>query len=1055
MVGGKVFSSSDGVTWTQVTTLANSNRVELAVSSDPLNPNKMYALTQGTTTAGPHIFATTNAFVNTIELAKPDDADTGIPANDFTRGQAFYDLVIEVDPIDDNIVYVGGIDLFRTTQGQNTNLTSEWKQISKWSNNNNLDALNCSTVHADQHAFTFRPGLGNNNQAVIGGDGGVYYASSLDTAVDNDVFTVMNNEYNVTQFYYGGYGQDNSNELILAGAQDNGSQFINEAVAGTNSSIDVFGGDGAYSTIDKDGNYMIISYVYNTHYYYNLPYTGAGYYIEDAQTEGDFINPAGLDHNLNIMYSNGVLRDANGNIVTRQINRYTLGPSSATKAQLTNVTHLTGSPTAFKVSPFTTASTTLLVGTDDSKLLKLTNANATATWSNISGALFVGSISAIEFGATENDIFVTFHNYGVTSIWYTSDGGINWQNKEGDLPDMPVKCILQNPLALNEVIIGTELGIWATSNFNNAAPNWIQSNNGMRDVKVVDLDLRTADYSILATTHGRGVFTGQFTATDFSFSAQNSTIATCTPNDAVFTFDFTATPSYNTVTNFSTSAAPAGVSIVFSPTSLNATGTFTMTVGNIGAISPGEYTITVTGTGNDVFSMDVILKVVDSNFGVLTTTSPANLATGVTINGTNFIWDADANATSYDIDIALDSGFNTIIETSNTLINSYTSSSVLNNSTVYYWRVRAKNECIDGSYSEAQKFQTVLPNDCISYVNSNSVPINNVALSISSINITDNIEISKVKVSLNISHTWIQDLDITIVSPNIPPTSIVLFNNNCTSEDGLDVTFDDNASNSIICEAPIVSGIFTPTNPLSLFNGEYSFGNWNLEVYDGYDGDIGTINSWSLEICQTQTILNSSFINNPITVGTNSTYILKQAETEATSAGSTANEQVFMVSQLPTIGEVRLSNVALTLGGTFTQDDINTGKVTFVNSSGVSTTDSFKVDITNATGGFLPNEEIIVTIDAALAVDNYFFQKTGIAVYPTVSNGNFIIASSKTLHNVNLEIYSITGQKVFSSQLNFGFGNIERINVQQLASGIYILKLTSETLQGSKKLIIN
>ena len=38
---------------------------------------------------------------------------TGIPANDFTRGQAFYDLVIEADPANDNILYVGGIDLFR------------------------------------------------------------------------------------------------------------------------------------------------------------------------------------------------------------------------------------------------------------------------------------------------------------------------------------------------------------------------------------------------------------------------------------------------------------------------------------------------------------------------------------------------------------------------------------------------------------------------------------------------------------------------------------------------------------------------------------------------------------------------------------------------------------------------------------------------------------------------------------------------------------------------------------------------------------------------------
>jgi len=1056
--GGKVFSSSDGATWTLKTTLTTSDRVELAVSLDELNilnPNKIYALTQGYGTGiDPHIFVTTDGFLNTTELATPADVDTGIPNLDFTRGQDFYDLVIEVDPIDDKIVYVGGIDLFKTNQGENTNLATEWKQISKWSNNNNLAGEPWSIVHADQHAFTFRPGL--NKEAVIGCDGGVYYASDLLSADVSSVFTVMNTNYNVTQFYYGGYGQSTTNELILAGAQDNGSPFINGASAGSNSSISISGGDGAYSTIDKDGNYMISSYVYGNHYYKGLPYPGTNYTIDANNNEGDFINPAGLDHTLNIMYSNGVLRDANGNIITRQINRYLLGASSATKSQLTNSTHLTGSPTAFKVSPFTTTSTTLLVGTDDGKLLKLTNANATATWSNISGGSFIGSISSVEFGATENDILVTFHNYGVTSIWYTSDGGTSWNNKEGDLPDMPVKCILQNPLKTNEVIVGTELGIWATNNFNNAAPNWIQSNNGMRDVKVVDLDLRTTDNSILATTFGRGVFTGQFTATDFSFSAQSTTVATCTPNNAVFTFDFTATPSYSTVTNFSTSGAPAGVSIVFSPTSLNTKGIFTMTVGNIGTIFPGDYTITVTGTGNEVFSTDVILKVVDTNFGVLTTTSPSNLATGVATSGANFTWNTDANATSYDLDIASDAGFNTIIETSSVVTNSYTNSSVLNNGTVYYWRVRAKNSCSHGIYSVTQKFQTLTQNICSINTNSTVIAIPDFTPVTSIINIPTSFSVSDINVTVNISHTWVSDLTISLLAPD-NTTEIILFNNQCTSEDGLNVIYDDAANAIITCggNGTIPTGTIQPAFPLAGFNGILAAGNWTLKILDGGPGDTGTINSWSIEICQNETIVSSSFTNNPITVGTNSTYVLKQAETEATSAGSTASEQVFMLSQLPTKGEVRLSNIALLLGQTFTQNDINTGIVTYVNTSSVTTSDSFEVDITNATGGFLPNQQINITIDAALAVDNYFFQKTGISVYPTVSNGNFIISSSKTLSNVNLEIYSIIGQKVFVKKFNFKSGNIEHINAQHLASGIYILKLTSETLQGSKKIIIN
>ena len=123
--------------------------------------------------------------------------------------------------------------------------------------------------------------------------------------------------------------------------------------------------------------------------------------------------------------------------------------------------------------------------------------------------IIVGSVSDIEFGASENDIFVTIHNYGVQSIWYTSDGGSTWLEKEGNLPDLPVKTILQSPLNSEEVIIGTELGVWFTEDFSSANPTWNQAYNGMSNVKVTDLDVRD-DNMVFASTYGRGVFSGAF-----------------------------------------------------------------------------------------------------------------------------------------------------------------------------------------------------------------------------------------------------------------------------------------------------------------------------------------------------------------------------------------------------------------------------------------------------------------------------------------------------------------------------------------------------------------
>jgi len=69
-----------------------------------------------------------------------------------------------------------------------------------------------------------------------------------------------------------------------------------------------------------------------------------------------------------------------------------------------------------------------------------------------------------------------------------------------------------NPLNNDEVIIGTQLGVWSTSNFKDTEPTWLPSFNGMSNVKVTSFSLRTADNTVLASTYGRGMFTGQFSA---------------------------------------------------------------------------------------------------------------------------------------------------------------------------------------------------------------------------------------------------------------------------------------------------------------------------------------------------------------------------------------------------------------------------------------------------------------------------------------------------------------------------------------------------------------
>ena len=502
--GGAILSSTNGTTFEVKHEIASGDRTEISVSN--IDAGVIYVLAELSGSNPIYMGKTDDGFETISEIVPPVDADTGIPDNDFTRGQAFYDLAIEVDPVNNDILYVGGIDLFRSFDGG-----ANWSQLSKWSNNNNLASLNIPLVHADQHAIVFHPE--NPNQAIFGTDGGVYFGSDLSgTTTPTLAIPSRNKNYNTVQFYKGAIGSEISSEKLLAGAQDNGTQFINNGSLGINSSVRVTGGDGAYTFIDKDSEYMISSYVYNNYYYLNYTTGNIIYTIAEFDDDGDFINPAALDSENNILYASG----------EDKVIRYILNATSAATLALTN-SLLTSTPTAFKTSTF--ISTTLFVGTENGTLLKVEDANESGpNWTDITGDQFYGSISCIELGETEDDIMVTFHNYGVTNVYYSQDGGTTWQNKEGDLPDIPVNAILMNPLNSNEVILGTDLGVWATTNFNDVAPVWYQSQNGMKDVQVTSFDLRKADNTVLASTFGRGLFTAKFTVDNYNDDDDNDTV---------------------------------------------------------------------------------------------------------------------------------------------------------------------------------------------------------------------------------------------------------------------------------------------------------------------------------------------------------------------------------------------------------------------------------------------------------------------------------------------------------------------------------------------------
>ncbi len=487
-------STSDGASFGSALTIPiSADRIELATAES--DANYVYALVELSSVVN-GILRTTNGGTTWTSRSEPSDDDTNISATDFSRGQAWYDLTIEVDPNNRDVLYVGGIDLFKSTNSGNT-----WSQISHW-----YGGFGYQEVHADQHIILFE--TGNSDVIYFGNDGGIYRTTNGTAGVP----TISRKEfnYNTTQFYACAMHPDALSNHFLAGAQDNGSHKF--STEGINSTVEVTGGDGAFTHIDQDqSQYQWTSYVYSN---YRRSTDGGNTFTNiNFGNTGRFINPTDYDNSNNRFYG------------AWSAGRYLYwsNPQSGSSYSSRSVSAFGGGTvSAVTVSPNT--NNRVFFGIGNGRVVRVDNAHLsslTGTYINSGAGMPSGYVSciAVENG-NDNHLLVTYSNYGVNSIWETTDGGTTWTSVEGNLPDMPVRWALFNPTSSSQALIATELGVWSTDNLNGSSTLWGASNTGLANVRTDMLQIRTSDNLVIAATHGRGLFSSDvFTTTTAQFGA--------------------------------------------------------------------------------------------------------------------------------------------------------------------------------------------------------------------------------------------------------------------------------------------------------------------------------------------------------------------------------------------------------------------------------------------------------------------------------------------------------------------------------------------------------
>ncbi|MCS6916940.1 MAG: hypothetical protein RMK52_09575 [Chitinophagales bacterium] len=488
-------ATGDSGTWTKITggfPQSGIFRVELATA--PSNDNVVYAVAcNNTTYAIKGIYKTVDKGASWEELPLPGGIDTA-----FARFQAWYNLVLAVDPEDEHHVVGGGLHLWRSRDGGYT-----WQRLS----HGKRDSAGYQYVHVDQHAIVFR----SRDTVYFGNDGGIWKCDNFQDSLPH--IYERNFGYRVTQYYAGAIHPAAGHQTVIGGTQDNGSNMV--WMPGIAPVHWLTNWDGGYCAINQN-NPNIMFTTKNSN--------GVFRYKQGGWNEKPDTLTNKLLLNSDLLFINPIALDPANPEILYQISDkglWRLFPASTAGAgQWVQASKPMAAQSAIGVSynePHTVYVGRALGG----NIYRLDRADTTHANSGYRNCdpkeqLPSGTVNASVYcnhifvdPDDAQHVLVAYTNYGIKNIWETHNAKADtpvWVSHDGDLPDLPVFWIQLHPLNKKVCYIGTELGVFYTNELNGDQTIWMPCNNGLAHVRVTQLVLRPSDLTMLATTYGRGFY---------------------------------------------------------------------------------------------------------------------------------------------------------------------------------------------------------------------------------------------------------------------------------------------------------------------------------------------------------------------------------------------------------------------------------------------------------------------------------------------------------------------------------------------------------------------
>jgi photosystem II stability/assembly factor-like uncharacterized protein len=464
-------STNGGDTWTLLAgglpAPTSFYRVNLAIA--PSNGLVLYASFVDTGDNLLGMYRTTDGGTNWTHLTTTPN---------YMVGQGSYDNCMIVDPTNPSIFYAGGVfpydpgvgdaGVIKTVDGGAT-----WSDITF--------GIDGSQVHPDQQAMAFAP----DGALWLANDGGVWKTTN-----GGQTWINRNSNLALTQFYKFGIHPTDPNQLI-AGTQDNGTLIY----LGNTAWPQLESGDGGPCGYDMQSpNLTYSTYIFMwylerwNNYAFDTDVTGPWQAIGDRAS---FCNgPLVYDSNYLRTWLAGTYRV--WKTADDGANWTDISPDLTDGGVLRSISAVPGVPNAYYAS-----STDGVVHYTD---------NGGATWARRSTGLPVAFLPDVVVGPNNSQLAYTCARQpSAGRVFKTANAGVTWTDITGNLPTnlSPHSLAVDFRFEPDKLYLGTDYGIWTSVD---GGAHWTEESSGFPNCAVFDIQLDLAHNSVIAATHGRGMW---------------------------------------------------------------------------------------------------------------------------------------------------------------------------------------------------------------------------------------------------------------------------------------------------------------------------------------------------------------------------------------------------------------------------------------------------------------------------------------------------------------------------------------------------------------------